>query len=478
MRKASYQLRKGVNLVHHGGGFYLLSEFPLIAVKVNKALYEILYAMGRSNLLSSSVEKDHPLIDLLDKLVAKGLLTKNETSETQIYPPISIIIPVKNRPDIRDCLDSLELLDYPKDKIEVIVVDDGSTDSTAQVIQTSKIKAIHLTHTIGASASRNLGVKEAKGELIGFIDSDCVAHPNWLKELVPYFEKEKVAIVGGYVCNFYYRSALDRYEDTKSSLNMGRYPFRAEDAKSSTAYVPSCNLIIRKKAVLEAGGFQEDLKVGEDVDLCWRVRKLGYHLLYLPQGEVKHKHRNDVMSMLRRRFDYGTSEAILYSRHRDKRKMVYLPTPYSVFYASICLGTILQYPLFFVFGLGIFLIDFFRKQAKIKKNELELRSSKVFLAVLRSHFSLSYHTSSYLVRYYLIFFLALSFFYTKMWGFLLFLLIFSAIVDFLIKRPNVNFFFFFIFYVIDQMAYQAGVFWGCVVRKNFMPYVPIILRNP
>ena len=205
---------------------------------------------------------------------------------------------------------------------------------------------------------------------------------------------------------------------------------------------------------------------------------MGYHLLYLPQGEVKHKHRNDVMPMLKRRFDYGTSEAILYSRHRDKRKMLYLPTPYSVFYTSICLGMILQYPLFFVFASGILLIDFFRKQAKIKKNRLGVRSSKVFSAVLRSHFSFSYHSSSYLVRYYLIFFIALSFLYAKMWVFLLFLLIFSAIVDFSIKGPNVNFFYFFIFYVMDQLAYQAGVFWGCVVKKNFMPYVPIILRNP
>jgi hypothetical protein len=65
-----------------------------------------------------------------------------------------------------------------------------------------------------------------------------------------------------------------------------------------------------------------------------------------------------------------------------------------------------------------------------------------------------------------------------MWAFLLFLLIFSATVDFSIKGPEVNFFFFFIFYVMDQLAYEAGVFRGCVVKKNFIPYVPIILRNP
>jgi hypothetical protein len=207
------------------------------------------------------------------------------------------------------------------------------------------------------------------------------------------------------------------------------------------------------------------------------VRKLGYHLFYLPRGEVKHKHRNNVMPMLKRRFDYGTSEAILYCRHRDKRKMFYLPTLYSVFYASICLGMILQYFLFFVLGLGIFLIDFFRKHAKIKKNELGLRSSKVFLAVLRSHFSFSHHSSSYLVRYYLIFFIALSFLYPNIWVFLLFLLIFSAIVDFSIKGPRDNFFSFFLLYTMDQLAYQMGVLWGCIAKKNFMPYIPAILKN-
>ncbi len=478
MEKIDYRLRRGVSLESHGDNFYLLSETPLIAIKVNEALFNILCKMRRSNTFFCFPEKDHQLIDLLNKLVIKGMLVRDEIIETQIYPPISIIIPVKNRPDIRDCLSSLERLDYPKGKTEVIIVDDGSTDSTPQVIQSFKVKAIHLTQSIGASACRNLAAEEAKGDLIGFIDSDCVAHPHWLRELSSYFSDKRVGIVGGYVSNFYSRSSLDRYEEVKSSLNMGPYPFRVNDGKSSTAYVPSCNLIIRKRAFIDAGGFQEDLTVGEDVDLCWRTTKLGYHLLYTPQGKVEHKHRNNLRHMLTRRYDYGTSEAILYLRHRDKRKMLYVPAWYSFFYGSICLGIVTQSPLFFVFGLGIFLIDFFRKHAKIKKNELGLRSSKVFLAVLRSHFYFSYLASSYLVRYYLIFLIPLSFFYPKIWVFLLFLLIFSAVVDFSIKGPKVNFFSFFLFYVMDQLAYQAGVFWGCVVKKNFMPYVPVILRNP
>jgi mycofactocin system glycosyltransferase len=336
---------------------------------------------------------------------------------------------------------------------------------------------IHLPQSIGASACRNLAAKEANGDLLGFTDSDCVPHPHWLKELFPYFNDERIGIVGGYVSNFYSQSSLDRYEEVKSSLNMGSYSFKVENSRPSTAYVPSCNLIIREKAFSKAGGFQEDLDVGEDVDLCWRTRALGYHLLYVPQGEVRHKHRNDLLHMSKRRFDYGTSEAILYVRHKDKRKMLYLPTVYSMFYASICLGIIMQNLILFGFSLGILLVDFCRKSLKIKKSGLKLKSLQVLLSILRAHFSFSYQTSSFLVRYYLIFLIPFSLLYPKMWGFLLFLLIFSALIDFSVKGPRIHFISFLFFYTLDQLSYQTGVFWGCVKRKNFMPYVPIILRK-
>jgi len=478
MKKINYQLREGVHVVHQGENFYFLSEIPLVVIKINEVLYHLLDEMRKSGSFICIQEKDHQLIGLLDKLMIKGLLIKNEIIETQTTPSISIIIPVKNRPqDIRECLASLASLDYPKDKVEIIVVNDGSTDSTSKVIQTFDIKVIHLTQSIGASACRNLAAREANGELLGFTDSDCVPHPHWLKELSPYLNDERVGVVGGYVSNFYNRSLLDRYEAVKSSLNMGPSPYRVENGKSSTAYVPSCNLIIRKKAFSEAGGFQEDLHVGEDVDLCWRARKLGYHLLYVPQGEVKHKHRNDLLQMLKRRFDYGTSEALLYLRHKDKRKMLYSPAFYSIFYGSICMGIIVRYPIFFVIGLTIFGFDFWRKATKIRKAGLRLRSSKVVFSVLRTHLSFSYHLSSYLVRYYLVFLIPLSLVYPNLWVFILFLLVFSAIVDFSIKRPAIHFFSFLLFYTLDQLAYQTGVFGGCIKKKNFMPYVPILLRK-
>jgi mycofactocin system glycosyltransferase len=477
MKRIDYQLRKEVQLIHQGENFYLLSEIPLIVIRVNEVLYHILSDMRKSGPLSFIPERDPQLTDLLERLVRKGMLIKDEVIETPTFPFVSVIIPVKNRPqDIRECLTSLTSLDYPKNKVEIIVVNDGSTDSTGEVIQTFDVKAIHPPRSIGASACRNLAAREANGDFLGFTDSDCVVHPHWLKELSPYFNDQKVGIVGGFVSNFYHHSPLDRYEEVKSSLNMGPLPFRVEDQFSS-AYVPSCNLIIRKKAFFEVNGFQEDLVVGEDVDLCWRTRKLGYHLQYIPRGKIEHKHRNDLLPMLMRRYDYGTSEAILYLRHRDKRKRLYLPAIYSIFYISVSLGIILQHLALFGLGLGILLVDFFRKYLKMKRSGLRLKKSQIFISVLRAHFSFSYQTSSYLTRYYLIFLVPLSFLFPKVLGFLLFLLIFSGSVEFSIKKPKTNLFYFLFFYTLDQFAYQTGVFWGCLMKKNFGPYFPVLLKK-
>ncbi len=478
MQKLNYRLREGIDLFHQGGNFYLLSEIPLAVIKVNQALYHILREMKRSGDFACSPEKDLLLTGLLNRLAIKGLLTKDEGLEVQTFPSISVIIPVKNRPqDIRECLVALVLLDYPKDKVEIIVVDDGSTDSTGKVIQTFDVRTIRSPQSIGASACRNLAARTAQGDLFAFTDSDCVPHPLWLRELSPYFNDQKVGIVGGYVSNFYSRTALDRYEEVRSSLNMGPLSFRVEEDSLSNAYVPSCNLIIRKKAFWEAGGFQADLAVGEDVDLCWRTRALGYRLLYVPQGRIEHKHRNDLPHMLMRRYDYGTLEAILYRRHKEKRKRLSLPAAYSISYASFCLGLLVQNLALLCFGLGVPLVDFCRNYLRIKRMGLRIRNSRLLLSVFRAHFSFAYHTSSYLVRYFLILLIPLSFVYPKTCGLLLFLVIFSGSVEFSIKKPRINLFSFLFFYTLDQIAYQTGAFWGCVVNKNFGSYIPGILKK-
>ena len=113
-------------------------------------------------------------------------------------PVVSIIIPAYNEEKvIGACLDSIASLDYPKELLEVIVIDDGSTDRTAGIIAGYRsVKVIKGLHK-GPSAARNLALKQAKGEYVAFTDADCVVFPEWLKRLLKGFISEDVAGVGG-----------------------------------------------------------------------------------------------------------------------------------------------------------------------------------------------------------------------------------------------------------------------------------------
>jgi mycofactocin glycosyltransferase len=122
------------------------------------------------------------------------------------------------------------------------------------------------------------------------------------------------------VSGYFAGSALDRYENAFSSLSMGaRILYSGPD--NSLVYTPMCNLLVRRGAYVETEGIRADMRVGEDVDFCWRMRARGHVLLYVPFGTVPHKDRNRLDRMFRRRSEYGTSEATLYRLHPAKKKI-------------------------------------------------------------------------------------------------------------------------------------------------------------
>ena len=84
--------------------------------------------------------------------------------------------------------------------------------------------------------------------------------------------------------------------------------------------MPTCNLLVRKDAYQGVGGLDEALRFGEDVDLCWKLRKRGHRQFYVPPGAVRHKHRNRLTASAWQRFHYGTSEPVLYARHPEVKK--------------------------------------------------------------------------------------------------------------------------------------------------------------
>ena len=218
---------------------------------------------------------------------------------------VSVIIPVKDQPDeVFKCLQSLKRTHYPQDKLEILVIDDGSETIIAQVAESREVRVIRQEESKGPAACRNLGAANTRGKILAFLDADCVAGEDWLKEIIPFFRADAVGAVGGYIDGYYPKSLLDRYEAVSSSLNMGKR-LQLEGDSDATLYVPTANMVVTREAFLKTGGFKESLRIGEDVDFCWRLRKKGYNLLYVPFGSVAHKHRGQLLPMLKRRDEYG-----------------------------------------------------------------------------------------------------------------------------------------------------------------------------
>ncbi len=475
----SYRLREGVRIETAGTGWTAVSELPLAVVRVNAAaarLLELTRGGSRVADLAAALSTDQErILHLCEYFRRRGMLDVDLSpaadAGSAAGPSISVIVPTKDRADeLEDCLVALFAMDYPRERFEAIVVDDGSRDDTADVARRHPCRYLANDRNRGQSYSRNVGARAASGEILAFIDSDCVASPEWLRELVPFFSWPALAAVGGFVAGYHDESRLDRYEQAASSLNMGdRLILMADDR--SMSYVPTCNLLVRREAYLALGGLREDLRVGEDVDLCWRLRAAGWRLVYSPTGTVRHRHRNRLREMLKRRAAYGTSEATLHALHPDKRKTMpvrFLPALTAVIVAAAAVGLeprLLPLCLVPLAGDGV------RSSVRLAREGVQVRSSRVWFAAIRGHLSFLYSVSFHLVRYYLVVLVAAGLAAPGLWLLALAALVYVAAVDYVVKRPRLAFPVFLWFSLAEHAAYQVGVLAGCVRRGTFRSYV-------
>ncbi|MEJ2740625.1 MAG: mycofactocin biosynthesis glycosyltransferase MftF [Dehalococcoidia bacterium] len=477
MKEFTFALEQHAYLQEKTNGFFLISKTPLRILRLNRALFLILKQIQNGDRLSELIYKSHEenkdiLLKQLLSLTSKGYLKLAEVAEPESYPAVSIIIPVKDRPeDIVECLQSLSDLNYPEDKMEVIVVDDGSKQSISDIVSSFNAKLIKLEESQGASVCRNIGAHNAGGDILAFLDADCIADKNWLREIVPFIQIEGIGAVGGLVDSYYHKSQLDRYEEAFSSLSMGKRLIFQGNTESSF-YVPSCNLLVTSAVFRAMGGFKKEMHVGEDVDLCWRIRKNGHILLYVPAGKVAHKHRNKLFKMLQRRKDYGTSEAPLYYFHRDKKKRF----PISIFamlsLLALITAILLRNPYIACFIVLFFGIDLYRKSINLKRQNFSFPLLPVIYSVLRSYFAFYYFASFHFIRYYLILLIGLGFVFHFLWVLCGAALLLTSIIDYRIKKPDLFYPVFFYFYTLEHLAYQTGVFWGCLKLKHFRAYIP------
>jgi GT2 family glycosyltransferase len=222
-----------------------------------------------------------------------------------MIPTVTVVIPTFNRADLlRLCLHALDNQSIARDAFEIIVVDDGSTDCTAEYLNEREAQVgpafawCQQSHA-GPSAARNLGLQRARGTFIAFTDDDCVPHQHWLAELLSEMpDDERRAGIGGKIRRFD-DNLVGRYID-----NAGLMSSWVEDGV--VEYLITANALFRADALREIGGFNTNLGRtlrtrlalggGEDVDVGYRLRDAGYQLAVTEAGVVAHHHHDSVSS--------------------------------------------------------------------------------------------------------------------------------------------------------------------------------------
>jgi GT2 family glycosyltransferase len=221
-------------------------------------------------------------------------------------PFVSVVVPAYNaRRRLPTCLGSLFRQTYPHDRYEIILVDDGSQDDTADRARALGRRwdgalQILRTENGGPARARNAGVRASSGEIIAFMDADCMAYPDWLLELVSTFSAGEAAAVGGPIRNQAYRDRVSRY------LTASRF-YRHRVRRGHVEYLITINLAVRRTALESIGGFHEAASIwNEDADLSFRLAGQGYMLLLAPRACVVHYGcPTSVRALARQLYRYG-----------------------------------------------------------------------------------------------------------------------------------------------------------------------------
>jgi glycosyltransferase involved in cell wall biosynthesis len=266
---------------------------------------------------------------MIDTLVTQEKRSINSGIEimpsTNDLPFVSVIVPTMNRKRyLQASLESLNHLDYPKSKIEIIVVDGGSTDGTNQMVSKFfKNTQIIVEKRDGISIARNTGGKNAKGDILAFTDDDCVVDKDWIRNIVTAFRDDKVGAAGG--PNILLHPDLFPQKFINSpTLGI----FSLGDKKILVDFLITANFAIRH-TVFKSIKFDElygrrktaIYKWEEDTEICQRLTDAGYKLAYLPLAKVYHNinpSRTGIKYVIPKEFSGGLSHYMVERKHKSK----------------------------------------------------------------------------------------------------------------------------------------------------------------
>lgn len=248
-----------------------------------------------------------PALERVQEALREPLLPAGAT-----WPFISIVVCSYNGAStIRQTCEHILRLDYTN--FEVVVIDDGSVDATAAIVGEYDFRLIS-TPNRGLSAARNLGMREAKGDIVAYIDDDAYPDPHWLSFLaIGFLTRDHVGIGGPNLAPHDDGAVADCVANSPGGPSHVLYTDLLAE------HLPGCNMAFRREAILAIAGFDEQFRIaGDDVDLCWRLIEQGGTLGFHAGAVVWHHRRGKVRDYFRQQRNYGRAEAMLEQKWPEK----------------------------------------------------------------------------------------------------------------------------------------------------------------
>lgn len=218
---------------------------------------------------------------------------------------VSVVIPVLNGSDVLpDQLEALTRQTY-RGVWEVVVADNGSTDGTREVAASftprlPSLRILRADDRPGPSHARNVGAREATGDLLLFCDADDVVSPGWVEAMVS--ASEEAAVLAGTGAEARDPHSIDPSARRGPSLTTFRF----------LAWNRSSNIGVHRRIFTSLGGFDEERVIGEDVDFCWRAQLAGHQLRFVSDAFVAYRERSTLRAAMRRQFQFGRAAPGLY----------------------------------------------------------------------------------------------------------------------------------------------------------------------
>lgn len=267
------------------------------------------------------------------------------------FPRVSVVIATFNGArTLTNALESVTRLNYPD--YEVILVDDGSVDTTPEIAARFASVRYLRQENMGLSAARNAGIRAATGEIVAFTDDDCRADEDWLYYLVGDLQRWDSAGIGGH-------NLLPPEDSSVAAavvVSPGG-PAHVMLSDTEAEHIPGCNMAFYKWALEEIGMFDPIYrKAGDDVDVCWRIQDCNHRIGFSPAGFVWHYRRSTLKAYFKQQAGYGEAEALLMRKHPEHYNSFGGGIWRGQIYAASRAGLLLQRAVIYhgIFGSGFF----------------------------------------------------------------------------------------------------------------------------